>query len=125
MQFDDSLDTYPVHGVGGTIGAILTGIFATKAVNQIKDASGNVTNLGLLDGNANQLVTQIIGVVATYVFAAAGTFIILKLLSLVMDLRVKPIQEEQGLDINEHGEEGYGEEFAAGLGLAGASGEKR
>jgi Amt family ammonium transporter len=125
LQFDDSLDTYPVHGVGGTIGAILTGIFATKAVNQIKDASGNVTNLGLLDGNAHQLVVQIIGVVATYVFAAAGTFIILKLLSLVMDLRVKPIQEEQGLDINEHGEEGYGEEFAAGLGLAGASGEKR
>ena len=125
LQFDDSLDTYPVHGVGGTIGAILTGVFATKAVNQIKDASGNVTNLGLIDGNAHQLVVQIIGVVATYVFAAVGTFIILKLLSLVMDLRVKPIEEEQGLDINEHGEEGYGEEFAAGLGLAGASGEKR
>ncbi len=125
LQFDDSLDTFPVHGVGGTIGAILTGIFATKAVNQLKDASGNVMNLGLLDGNANQLVTQIIGVVATYVFAAIGTFIILKFLSLFMDLRVKPIQEEQGLDINEHGEEGYGEEFAAGLGLAGASGEKR
>ena len=54
-----------------------------------------------------------------------GTFIILKLLSFAMDLRVKPVAEEQGLDINEHGEEGYGEEFAAGLGLAGASGELR
>ena len=118
LQFDDSLDTYPVHGVGGTIGAILTGIFATKAVN---DAGNN----GLLFGNPGQLVTQIVGVLATYAFAAIGTFIILKLLSFAMDLRVNPAQEEQGLDISEHGEEGYGEEFAAGLGLAGASGELR
>lgn len=118
LQFDDSLDTYPVHGVGGTIGAILTGIFATKAVN---DAGNN----GLLYGNPGLVVTQIIGVLATYVFAAVGTFVILKLLSLVMDLRVKSPEEEQGLDINEHGEEGYGEEFAAGLGIAGPSGELR
>ncbi len=118
LQFDDSLDTYPVHGVGGTVGAILTGIFATKAVN-----SGG--NNGLLYGNPGQLVTQIVGVLATYVFAAVGTFIILKLLALVMDLRVKPSQEEQGLDINEHGEEGYGEEFSGSLGLAGPSGELR
>src|ERR671932_447646 len=118
LQFDDSLDTYPVHGVGGTVGAILTGIFATKAVNE-------AGNDGLLYGNPGLLVTQILGVLATYVFAAIGTFILLKLLSLVMDLRVKPSEEEQGLDINEHGEEGYGEEFAAGLGMAGASGELR
>ncbi len=118
MQFDDSLDTFPVHGVGGTVGAILTGIFATKAVN----AAGNN---GLLYGNPGLLVPQIVGVVATYIFAAVGTFIILKLLSFVMDLRVKPVQEEQGLDISEHGEEGYGEEFAAGLGIAGHSGELR
>jgi len=116
LQFDDSLDTYPVHGVGGTIGAILTGVFATKVVN---DGGNN----GLLAGNPNQVVIQLVGVLATYVFAAVGTFIILKLLGLVMDLRVKPAQEEQGLDINEHGEEGYGEEFASGLGLAGASAE--
>ncbi len=76
-------------------------------------------------GNAAQLWEQIVGVVATYIFAGVGTFIILKLLSFAMDLRVKPVAEEQGLDINEHGEEGYGEEFAAGLGLAGASGELR
>jgi Amt family ammonium transporter len=79
----------------------------------------------LLFGNPAQLWEQIVGVVATYIFAAIGTFIILKLLSLVMDLRVKPTQEEQGLDINQHGEEGYGEEFAAGLGIAGATGELR
>lgn len=118
LQFDDSLDTFPVHGVGGTVGAILTGVFATKAVNSAGDN-------GLLFGNPAQLWEQIVGVVATYIFAAVGTFIILKLLSLVMDLRVKPVQEEQGLDINEHGEEGYGEEFAAGLGIAGATGELR
>jgi Amt family ammonium transporter len=118
LQFDDSLDTFPIHGVGGTVGAILTGVFATKAVN-------SAGNNGLLFGNPGLLVSQIVGVVATYVFAAVGTFIILKLLSLVMDLRVKPSEEEQGLDINEHGEEGYGEEFASGYGFASPSKEIR
>jgi Amt family ammonium transporter len=103
LQFDDSLDTYPVHGVGGTTGAILTGVFATKAVNS---AGGD----GLLAGNPGQVVTQIIGVLTTYVLAAVGTFLIIKFLSLFMDLRVKPEAEYQGVDINEHGEEGYGEE---------------
>lgn len=115
LQFDDSLDTYPVHGVGGTVGAMLTGIFATKAVNQIKDASGTVLNLGLVDGNIGQLWVQFVGVVATYAFAGIGTLAILKFLALFMELRVKPSFEDQGLDINEHGEEGYGEEFAPGL----------
>jgi Amt family ammonium transporter len=118
LQFDDSLDTYPVHGVGGTVGAILTGVFATKAVN----AAGND---GLLYGNPGLLVPQIVSVLVAYVFAGAGTFVILKILGSVMDLRVKPIAEEQGLDISEHGEEAYGEEFASGLGIAGPSGEKR
>jgi ammonium transporter, Amt family len=111
LQFDDSLDTFPVHGVGGTVGAILTGVFATKSVN----AAGAD---GLLTGDASLLVKQIIATLITYVIAAAGTFIIIKVLSLVMELRVKPESEYQGLDINEHGEEGYGEEFAAGLSLA-------
>jgi len=110
LQFDDSLDTYPIHGVGGTIGAILTGVFATKTVN-------SAGNDGLLYGNPGLVVTQIIGVVATYIFAAVGTLIILKLLGLVMPLRVKPLTEDQGLDINEQGEEAYGEEFASGLSL--------
>ncbi len=111
LQFDDSLDTFPVHGVGGTVGAILTGVFATKSVN----AAGAD---GLLAGDASLIVKQIIATLITYVIAAAGTFIIIKVLSLVMELRVKPETEYQGLDINEHGEEGYGEEFAAGLSLA-------
>jgi ammonium transporter, Amt family len=110
LQFDDSLDTFPVHGVGGTVGALLTGVFADKTVNA---AGAN----GLIAGDASLIVKQLIGVVITYVFAAVGTAIILKLLSLVMDLRVKPEAEYQGLDINEHGEEGYGEEFASGLSM--------
>ncbi len=108
LQFDDSLDTYPIHGVGGTVGAILTGIFATKAVNE-------AGNNGLLSGNPGLLIPQIVGVIATYIFAAVGTYGILKLLGLFMELRVQPNSEDQGLDITEHGEEGYGEEFAAGL----------
>jgi ammonium transporter, Amt family len=116
LQFDDSLDTFPVHGVGGTVGAILTGLFATKSVNAA-GADGLLYN-GVAFGADGLLFKQIIAVVVTYVFAALGTFIIIKVLSLVMDLRVKPESEYQGLDINEHGEEGYGEEFASGLSLA-------
>jgi ammonium transporter, Amt family len=111
LQFDDSLDTFPIHGVGGTIGAVLTGVFATKAVNS---AGAN----GLIAGDASLLGKQIGGIVITYIIAALGTFILLKLLSLVMNLRVNNEVELQGLDIHEHGEEGYGEEFAAGLSLA-------
>lgn len=112
LQFDDSLDTFPIHGVGGTVGGLLTGVFATKVVN----AAGAD---GLLaSGNTELLGKQLIATVITYAIAAAGTFVIIKVLSLVMELRVKPEAEYQGLDINEHGEEGYGEEFAAGLSLA-------
>jgi ammonium transporter, Amt family len=102
LQFDDSLDTFPIHGVGGTVGALLTGIFATTQVNELGFN-------GLLYGNPGLLWTQFVGVAVTYVFAGVGTFIILKLLGLVMDLRVKPEVEYQGLDIPEHGEEAYGE----------------
>jgi ammonium transporter, Amt family len=104
LKFDDSLDTFPVHGVGGTVGAILTGVFATTQVNE-------TGKNGLLFGNPSLVVTQFIGVAVTYVFAAIGTFVILKLLSLVMDLRVKPNTEAEGLDVEQHGEQAYGEEF--------------
>lgn len=118
MQFDDSLDTYGVHGVGGTLGAILTGVFATTTVNS---AGAN----GLLYGNPGQVLKQLAAVAVTYVLAGVGTWIILKLLEATVGLRVKPDREVQGMDINEHGEEGYGEDFTAGLGIAGASGELR
>ena len=108
LGFDDSLDTFPIHGVGGTIGAILTGVFATKAVN----AAGND---GLFAGNPGLIVTQFVGVLATYVFAAVGTFAILKILGQFMELRVPLSAEDQGLDIGQHGEEAYGEDFASGF----------
>ena len=104
LQFDDSLDTYPVHGVGGTVGAILTGVFATKQVNP-------AGNDGLLFGNPGLVWTQFVAVAATYIFVAVGTFAILKLLALVMPLRVKQDIEQQGLDVPEHGEEAYGQEM--------------
>ncbi len=109
LQFDDSLDTYPVHGVGGTVGAILTGVFAVKSVNEFGAD-------GLITGKFDLMIPQIVGIVVTYVFSAVMTFAILQAIKAVIgDLRVKPNEEEQGLDINEHGEEGYGEEFASGL----------
>ncbi len=102
LRFDDSLDTFPIHGLGGTIGALLTGVFATKQVN----AAGAD---GLLFGNPGLVLTQFTGVAATYLFAAVGTFAILKLLALVMPLRVQSDIELQGLDVSEHGEGAYGE----------------
>ncbi|MEG4989211.1 ammonium transporter [Microcoleus sp. BR0-C5] len=108
LGFDDSLDTFPIHGVGGTIGAILTGVFATKAVN----AAGND---GLFAGNPGLIVTQFVGVLATYVFAGVGTFVILKILEQFMELRVPSSAEDKGLDIDLHGEEAYGEDFAGGF----------
>jgi Amt family ammonium transporter len=109
FKFDDSLDTFSVHGVGGTIGAMLTGVFATKA------AFGGEANLGLLDGNPILIWKQFEGVAITYVFAAIATFIILQVLKLFMDLRVAPSIEEQGIDLPVHGEEGYGSEFGSGV----------
>ncbi|MEG3901892.1 ammonium transporter [Microcoleus sp. B4-C5] len=108
LGFDDSLDTYPLHGVGGTVGVILTGVFATKAVN----FAGND---GLFAGNPGQIGTQLIGVLATYVFAGVGTFVILKILEQFMELRVPSSAEDKGLDIDLHGEEAYGEDFGGGF----------
>jgi ammonium transporter, Amt family len=104
LKFDDSLDTFPVHGVGGTVGAILTGIFANQSANEFGKN-------GLLYGNPGLLWTQFVGVAATYLFAAVGTFAIVKLLGLFMELRVNPEIESEGLDVPQHGEEAYSEEF--------------
>lgn len=104
LQFDDSLDTFPVHGVGGTVGAILTGIFATTEVNPLGKN-------GLLRGNFNQVLIQIAAVLIAYAIAAVGTFVLMKILDATVGLRLKPELEQQGMDIHEHGEEGYNEEF--------------
>jgi Amt family ammonium transporter len=104
LGIDDSLDTFPVHGVGGTVGAILTGVFATTTVNSAgKD--------GLIAGNPFQLLIQLGGVGITIVLACLGTYIILKIVDAIWGLRVKPGDELQGMDISEHGEEAYGDEF--------------
>lgn len=106
--YDDSLDAFGVHGIGGTLGAILTGVFATNAVNNaLKDASGNPAALGLVDGNAGQVVNQILGVLLAWGLAAVGTLIILKICDVAIGVRVKHEDEIQGLDLSMHGEEGY------------------
>jgi Amt family ammonium transporter len=106
--YDDSLDAFGVHGAGGTLGAILTGVFAVAAVNPIfKDAQGNPLPSGLLEGNAQQLLNQLVGVVISWVLAIVGTLIILKIVDLTIGLRVSEEEELQGLDLSQHGEEGY------------------
>jgi ammonium transporter, Amt family len=106
--YDDSLDAFGVHGAGGTLGAILTGVFAVSAVNPIfKDAQGNALASGLFEGNAHQLLNQCVGVAIAWVLAIVGTLIILKLVDVTIGLRVSEEEEVQGLDLSQHGEEGY------------------
>ena len=108
LGYDDSLDAFGVHGAGGTLGAILTGIFAISSVNPIfKDAQGSVLPSGLLEGNAHQLVNQLVGVLISWAIAIVGTLIILKVVDLTIGLRVSEEEERQGLDLSQHGEEGY------------------
>lgn len=99
--YDDSLDAFGVHGIGGTFGALLTGVFATSVI------TGKAHSAGLIDGNAGQIVTQAISVAAAVTFSAIGTLVIAKILDLVMGLRVNEEQEVQGLDLSQHGEDGY------------------
>ncbi|MBM2841366.1 MAG: ammonium transporter [Bacteroidetes bacterium] len=99
---DDSLDAFSVHGVGGIFGALMTGVFATTAVN----AAGNN---GLLYGNPSLLWIQFVGVVATILFSAVVTFVVLKLIDLTMGIRSSNEHQHEGLDLVEHGEKGYHE----------------
>jgi len=106
--YDDSLDAFGVHGAGGTIGAILTGVFAVSAVNPIlKDSNGNVLASGLIEGNAHQLLNQLIGVGVAWALGIVGTLAILIFVDKIIGLRVSPEHETQGLDLSQHGEEGY------------------
>jgi ammonium transporter, Amt family len=106
--YDDSLDAFGVHGAGGTLGALLTGVFAVSTVNPIfKDAQGNTLASGVLEGNAHQLLNQLVGVVIAWVLAIVGTLVILKLVDVTIGLRVSEEEEVQGLDLSQHGEEGY------------------
>ena len=94
--YDDSLDVFGIHGVGGTVGALLTGIFA-------KEAIGGAA--GLLEGNTGQLWLQFIGVAFTIVYTGVFTYVILKIVNLITPLRATAEEETQGLDLNQHGEQ--------------------
>lgn len=104
--YDDTLDAFGVHGAGGTLGAILTGVFAT---NQINDAqiNGKVVPLGLVDGNGGQILNQLTGVAIAWGLAIVGTLIILKFVDMTIGVRVSVDEEREGLDVSQHGEEGY------------------
>jgi Amt family ammonium transporter len=107
--YDDSLDAFGVHGAGGTLGAILTGIFASSAINPILGA-GKAT--GFIEGNHGQVLNQLIGVAIAWTLSIVGTLIILFVVDKLMGLRVSEEDEREGLDISQHGEEGYDWEAA-------------
>ena len=98
-RLDDSLDVVAAHGLGGTVGALLTGVLAQKSWNGTVD--------GALFGNPRQLGIQAVGVIGTAAFSFAGTFVVLKLVGLVSALRVPAREEGLGLDVTQHGEEAY------------------
>ncbi|RJQ31617.1 MAG: ammonium transporter [Peptococcaceae bacterium] len=100
LGYDDSLDVFGVHGIGGTWGALATGLFASRAINP-------AGNDGLFFGNPGQVWIQLVGVAATWAFAAILTFVILKVVGIVFKLRADTEEEAQGLDITLHGEDGY------------------
>ena len=109
LGYDDSLDAFGVHGAGGTIGAILTGLFATNAINAAfgKDADGKVVATGAMDGHWGQIGNQLVGVGIAWAISIAGTLALLFVVDKVIGLRVSPDQEAAGLDLSQHGEEGY------------------
>jgi len=106
--YDDSLDAFGVHGAGGSLGAILTGIFASSAINPIfRDTRGNVVPSGFFEGNRMQPLHQLAGIAIAWVISIIGTLVLLKLIDMAIGLRVSADEEEEGLDLSQHGEEGY------------------
>ena len=99
LKVDDALDVFAVHGVGGVFGAIATGVFATSAVQKAYS--------GLIDGNAGQVGIQLIAVAATIAYAVVATFVIVKVVDLILGIRISAKQEEEGMDIAVHGEVAY------------------
>jgi Amt family ammonium transporter len=98
-SLDDSLDVVAAHGLGGTVGALLTGVFAQKALNGVAD--------GVLFGNPAQLGIQAIAILASIAYSGVGTFVLLKAISVIVPLRVNENDESTGLDVSQHGEEAY------------------
>jgi Amt family ammonium transporter len=104
--YDDTLDAFGVHAAGGMLGALLTGVFATNLINNAP-INGKVIPLGLVDGNPGQILNQAVGVLIAIALATVGTFVILKVCDVLIGVRVDRDAEEQGLDLSQHGEEGY------------------
>jgi Amt family ammonium transporter len=102
--YDDALDAFGVHGAGGTVGALLTGVFATQVINPI---FGPGKAVGGSDGHWGQVGNQLVGVLIAWGFALVGTLVLLKVVDLITGLRVTEDQEIEGLDITQHGEEAY------------------
>jgi Amt family ammonium transporter len=107
--YDDSLDAFGVHGAGGTLGALLTGLFATSAINAAfgKDAAGHALPTGAIDGHWSQLLSQAAGVGISWSISIVGTLVLLFLVDKTIGLRVSREEEAAGLDLSQHGEEGY------------------
>jgi Amt family ammonium transporter len=101
--YDDSLDVFGVHGMGGTMGAILTGVFATKEVNDVWNGKA----MGWVDGNAEQIVNQATAAAVSWALAIVGTLVILKVCDALIGVRADALDEVEGLDLSMHGEEGY------------------
>ncbi len=110
--YDDSLDAFGVHGAGGTLGAILTGIFASSSINPIfKDQKPDSTTVRSHRRQLAPAINQLMGIAIAWIVSIIGTLVLLKLVDLTIGLRVSSQHEIEGLDITQHGEEGY--EFAS------------
>lgn len=106
--YDDSLDAFGIHGIGGTVGALLTGVFASSVMNPVfKDSNGNALPVGVIQGNWGQLLNQFMAVVIAWALSAVGTWILLVLVDRMIGLRMPVEEEMEGLDLSQHGEEGY------------------
>jgi ammonium transporter, Amt family len=122
LGYDDSLDAFGVHGVGGFTGAILTGVFANSAINVVfKDDKGNPLPSGLLEGNSKQVLNQLIASLIAIALGVVGSFVILKIVDLVVGVRVSGEEETTGLDFTQHGEEGYNMDADLVSSVAGAT----
>ncbi len=107
--YDDSLDAFGVHGIGGTMGALLTGLFASLAINAAfgRDAAGHPRPTGAIDGNWHQVFNQAVGMGIGWALAIVGTLVLLFVVDMTMGLRLSASEEAAGLDLSQHGEEGY------------------
>ncbi len=108
LGYDDSLDAFGVHGIGGVLGCLLTGVFATNQINNaLKLANGQAAPLGWVDGNAGQIGNQLVGAALGISLAVCGTLLALKVTDMVTPLRMEARDEVTGMDLAIHGEEGY------------------